>query len=69
MTCAKRIYKMVQTSKDTRIPMGMSRFGFLVSCAAVLTASNPKKAKKTIAAPRKIPETPNSPNVPVLAGM
>ena len=37
--------------------------------AAVLTASNPKKAKKTIAAPRKMPEIPNSPNVPVLAGM
>ena len=34
-------YRMVQTTSDPRMPMGMSRCGFFASCAAVLTASNP----------------------------
>ena len=33
-------------NNDMSIPMGISRLGFLVSWAAVLTASKPKKAKK-----------------------
>ena len=56
-------------NNDMSIPMGISRLGFLVSWAAVLTASKPKKAKNTMAAPRNTPYQPNSPNVPVLAGM
>lgn len=55
-------------NNDMSIPMGISRLGFLVSWAAVLTASKPKKAKNTMAAPRNTPDQPNSPNVPVLAG-
>ncbi len=37
--------------------MGMSRLGFLASCAAVETASNPMKAKKT---------TPPAPRIPMM---
>jgi hypothetical protein len=51
------------------IPRGMSRCGLRASCAAVDTASNPMYAKKITAAPRTTPDQPNSPNVPVLAGM
>jgi hypothetical protein len=47
----------------------MSRFGFLASCAAVLTASKPMYAKNTIAAARIMPLKPNVPNSPVLSGM
>ena len=57
---------MVQISNEPKIPIGMSFFGFLASCAAVLTASNPIYAKKTIAAARMIPLKPKSPNFPVL---
>ena len=39
--------------------MGMSRCGFLVSSAAVATMSKPMKAKKTSAAPVKMPLMPN----------
>ena len=49
--------------------MGIFRRGFLVSCAAVLIASNPKKAKNTIAAPRRTPDQPYSPNTPVFCGI
>ena len=59
----------VQISREPRMPTGISRFGFFVSSAAVLTASKPRKAKNTIAAPRNTPENPNSPKVPVLAGI
>src|SRR5688500_20088430 len=48
--------------------MGMSRRGFRASCAAVETASNPMYAKKITAAPRMMPDRPNSPNVPVFGG-
>ena len=51
------------------IPIGMSRCGFLASCAAVLTASNPIYAKKTIPAPAMIPLVPKCSRSPVLAGM
>jgi hypothetical protein len=51
------------------MPMGMSRCGFLASCAAVETASNPMYAKKITAAARNTPLIPNSPNVPVFGGM
>ncbi len=51
------------------MPTGMSFWGWRASCAAVLTASNPMKAKKIKPAPRSTPDQPNSPNVPVLAGM
>ena len=47
---------MVQMNNDMSIPMGISRLGFLVSWAAVLTASKPKKAKNTMAAPRNTPD-------------
>ena len=50
------------------MPIGMSRRGFLDSCAAVLTASKPRNANDTTAAPRNTPDMPNSPSFPVLAG-
>ena len=40
------------------IPIGMSRCGFFVSSAVVETASNPMKAKKTMAAPLMTPAKP-----------
>ena len=40
------------------IPIGMSRWGLLVSSAVVETASKPIKAKKTIAAPPIRPGKP-----------
>ena len=40
------------------IPIGMSRCGFFVSSAVVETASNPMKAKNTIAAPLITPPIP-----------
>src|SRR5450432_1028296 len=43
------------------MPKGRSRWGFLVSWAAVETASNPIYAKNTRAAPRMIPEKPKWP--------
>ena len=49
--------------------MGMSRCGFLASCAAVLTASKPMYAKKTIAAPATTPLKPKCSRSPVLGGM
>ena len=48
--------------------MGRSRCGFLVSCAAVETASKPMYAKKTADAPRRMPEKPKRPG-PSLGGM
>ena len=41
------------------IPAGMLFRGSFVSSAAVTTASNPMKAKKTIAAPENTPENPD----------
>ena len=35
------MYKIVQTKSETKIPIGISRFGFFASCAAVETASKP----------------------------
>ena len=69
MTWANSMYNMVQTSNETRIPIGISLLGFLASWAAVLTASKPKKAKNTMAAPRRTPDNPYSPSVPVFAGI
>ena len=60
---------MVQITSDPRIPIGMSRWGFLASCAVVETASNPMNAKKTTPAPRRMPLQPKWPNSPVLGGM
>jgi hypothetical protein len=40
------------------MPIGMSRFGFLASCAAVDTASKPMNAKKTTPAAPRMPRTP-----------
>ena len=51
------------------MPIGMSRWGFLASCAAVLTASNPMYAKKTMPAPVMIPLHPKWPELPVFGGM
>ena len=47
----------------------MSRCGFRASWAAVETASKPMYAKKITAAPRMMPDQPNSPNVPVFGGI
>src|SRR5437773_6919284 len=55
-------------ASDPRIPRGRSRWGFLVSCAAVLTASNPMYAKNTVVAPWNTPEAPYLPNVPAFGG-
>ena len=60
---------MVQISNEPSMPIGIFFRGFLVSCAAVLIASKPKKAKNTIAAPRNMPDQPYSPNVPVFSGI
>src|SRR5262245_1249155 len=48
----------VHTTRLAMIAMGMSRLGFLVSSAAVLTASKPMYAKKMIAAAENIPDVP-----------
>ena len=40
------------------MPMGRSRCGFFVSSAVVETASNPMKAKNTMAAPLITPVNP-----------
>src|SRR4051812_46895934 len=50
------------------MPIGMSRWGLIASCAAVETASKPIYAKKTTAAPRKTPLQPNWPG-PRLGGI
>ena len=54
-------YSAVQMPKEPRMPMGISRCGFLVSSAAVATMSKPMKAKNTSAAAVKIPVMPNEP--------
>ena len=46
-------------TSEPMMPRGRSRFGFFVSSAAVATMSKPMKAKKTIAAPARMPPTPN----------
>ena len=51
------------------IPIGKSRFGFFVSSAVVETASNPMKAKKTIAAPPITPPKPLGMNGCQLVGL
>jgi hypothetical protein len=40
------------------MPIGMSRFGFFASCAAVDTASKPMNAKNTTPAAPRMPITP-----------
>ena len=45
-------------TSEPMIPRGRSFFGFFVSSAAVATMSKPMNAKKTIAAPAKMPPTP-----------
>ena len=50
------------------MPMGMSRFGFFDSCAAVDTASKPIYAKKITAAPRHTPDHPKCPKPPRFGG-
>ena len=57
------------THATAMMPMGMLRCGFLVSYAMVATMSKPMNTKKITPAPRKIPLSPNSPKVPVFAGM
>ncbi|CAM5488963.1 hypothetical protein SCYAM73S_03468 [Streptomyces cyaneofuscatus] len=43
---------------EPRMPRGMSRWGSLVSSAAVATTSKPMKAKKTMEAAVKMPMMP-----------
>src|SRR5207247_1486052 len=50
------------------MPMGISRFGFLASWAAVETASKPMYAKKITPAARTTPDHPYFPNSPWLGG-
>ena len=50
-------------TSDPMMPIGRSRCGFLHSCAAVETASKPMYAKKTVAAPCKIPDVPKDTEV------
>ena len=57
-TCPNKMYKIVHTTNEPKIPIGISRFGFLASCAAVETASKPMKAKNTMAAPPNTPPQP-----------
>ena len=57
-TCANRMYSTVQMTSDPRMPIGMSRFGFFASCAAVETASNPMYAKNTTPAAPRMPMIP-----------
>ena len=54
-------------TREPRILMGMSFWGFLASWAAVLTESNPMYAKNMSPAPRRMPDQP--PNCPLFAGM
>ena len=54
---------------DIRIPRGIVFCGLTASWAVVTKASNPIYAKKTTAAPRKIPLQPNEPNSPVFSGI
>ena len=56
----------MQIASEPKIPIGMSRWGFLDSSAAVATMSKPMKAKNTSAAALKMPPIPN---VPVLMPM
>ena len=65
---ATAMYNTVQIASDDRMPIGMSRVGFLASCAAVETASNPMYAKNITPAPRRTPLQPNRPNSPVFGG-
>ena len=55
------MYRIVQTTSDPRIPIGISRCGFFASCAAVDTASKPIYAKKIDAAPAAMPLNPKLP--------
>src|SRR3954466_7514160 len=48
----------VQIAREPRMPIGMSRFGFFASWAAVDTASKPMKAKKTTPAAPRMPMMP-----------
>jgi hypothetical protein len=61
------MYNKVQIPNDNKIPMGMSRLGFLASCAAVETASKPIYAKNTMAAALMIPEN-KLPELPCILG-
>src|ERR687890_1609594 len=63
------MYSTVQAISDPMMAMGMSRCGFLASCAAVVTESNPIYAKNTIAAPATTPLNPKCSRSPVLGGM
>jgi hypothetical protein len=52
------MYSTVQIARDPRMPIGMSRLGLTVSCAAVDTASNPMYAKNTTPAAPMMPQNP-----------
>ena len=57
-TCPNRMYKIVHTTNEPNIPIGISLLGFFASWAAVDTASNPMNAKNTTAAPPSTPPHP-----------
>ena len=64
-TSAIATYRTVQMISDQMMPVGMSRWGFRASSAAVLTASNPMYEKKMIAAPTLMPAKPLGANAGV----
>ena len=52
-------YSTVTMASEPKMPRGRSRFGFLVSSAAVATTSNPMNAKNTSDAAASTPNMPN----------
>lgn len=64
-----RNYEPQMHAIECRINAEEPFWGFLASCAAVLTASKPINAKNTNAAPVAIPVHPKFSNLPVLAGI
>src|SRR5664280_1656462 len=62
MIAATTTYRTVATTSEPMIPNGISRCGLTASSAVVDTASNPTKARKTIAAAVITPLNPNGMN-------
>ncbi len=53
-----RMYSTVTMARPPKMPRGSVFCGFLTSSADVATTSKPMKAKKTRAAPAKMPSVP-----------
>jgi len=61
-TSVASTYSTIEMTSDQMIALGMCRRASRDSSAAVLIASYPKTAKKTVAAPVIAPPTPNGKN-------